>query len=61
MKNKKFNKQFEQKQTGAYRYLFRRSYRHAIQEVAKENGYTYVLPREALLVMPPADDIGYLG
>lgn len=29
----------------------------AIQEVAKENGYSYVLPKEALLVMPPADDI----
>ena len=32
----------------------------AIQEVAKENGYSYVLPREALLVMPPADDLGSL-
>lgn len=31
-----------------------------IQEVAKENGYTYVFPREALLVMPPGDDIGKL-
>ena len=32
----------------------------AIQAVAKENGYTYVLPREALLVMPPADDLASL-
>lgn len=32
----------------------------AIQDVAKENGYTYVFPKEALLVMPPADDIGSL-
>ncbi len=32
----------------------------AIQEVAKENGYAYVLPREALLVMPPGDDLGNL-
>lgn len=32
----------------------------AIQDVAKENGYTYVFPREALLVMPPGDDIGSL-
>jgi len=32
----------------------------AIQEVAKENGYSYVFPREALLVMPPSDDIGPL-
>jgi len=32
----------------------------AIQEVAKENGYTYVFPKEALLVMPPSDDISSL-
>jgi len=32
----------------------------AIQEVAKENGYTYIFPKEALLVMPPADDIAPL-
>ena len=32
----------------------------AIQEVAKENGYSYIFPREALLVMPPGDDIGSL-
>lgn len=32
----------------------------AIEEVAKEKGYTYVLPKEALIVMPPADDIGPL-
>lgn len=29
----------------------------AIQATAKEAGYTYVLNREALLVMPPADDL----
>lgn len=32
----------------------------AIQDVAKENGYTYVLPKEALLVAPPGDDIAAL-
>lgn len=32
----------------------------AIEDVAKENGYTYVLPREALIVMPPGNDIGPL-
>ena len=32
----------------------------AIQDVARENGYAYILPREALLVMPPGDDIGNL-
>lgn len=31
--------------------------RKAIQDVAKENGYTYVLPKEQLLVSPPGDDI----
>ncbi len=30
---------------------------NAIQTVAKENGYAYVLNQEALLVMPPADDL----
>jgi len=32
----------------------------AIEAVAKENGYTYVMPREALIVMPPSNDIGPL-
>ncbi len=32
----------------------------AIQEVAKENGYTYVFPKEALLVAPPGDDLAPL-
>ena len=33
---------------------------NAIEEVAKENGYTYVMPREALIVMPSTNDIGPL-
>ena len=32
----------------------------AIQEVARENGYTYVFPKEALLVAPPGDDLATL-
>lgn len=32
----------------------------AIEAVAKENGYTYIMPKEALIVMPPGDDIGPL-
>jgi outer membrane protein len=32
----------------------------AIQDVARENGYVYVLPKEALLVAPPGDDIAAL-
>ncbi|HYC28324.1 MAG TPA: OmpH family outer membrane protein [Chitinophagaceae bacterium] len=31
--------------------------RKAIQDVAKENGYTYVFPKEQLLVSPPGDDM----
>jgi outer membrane protein len=29
----------------------------AIQQVARENGYTYVLNKETLLVSPPAEDL----
>jgi outer membrane protein len=29
----------------------------AVQAVAKENGYTYVMSKEALFVSPPADDL----
>lgn len=32
----------------------------AIEEVAKENGYTYVFGRDALIVAPPKEDIGPL-
>lgn len=31
--------------------------RKAIQDVAKENGYVYIFPKEQLLVSPPADDV----
>ena len=29
----------------------------AVQAVAKENGYTYVLPKEMVIVGPPGDDL----
>ena len=32
----------------------------AIEAVAKENGFTYIMPKEALIVMPPSSDIGPL-
>lgn len=32
----------------------------AIEEVAKENGFAYIMPREALIVMPESSDIGPL-
>lgn len=31
--------------------------RKAIQDVAKENGYAYIFPKEQLLVSPPGDDV----
>jgi outer membrane protein len=31
--------------------------RKAIQDVAKENGYAYIFPKEQLLVSPPGDDL----
>ncbi|MBA2249392.1 MAG: OmpH family outer membrane protein [Chitinophagaceae bacterium] len=37
-----------------------RKLQQAIQDVAKENGYTYIFPKESLLVMPPGEDIGSL-
>ncbi len=40
--------------------LFKRKLQDAIEAVAKEHGYTYIMPKEALIVMPPADDIGPL-
>ena len=32
----------------------------AIEDVAKENGYTYVVTREALIIVPPTGDLGPL-
>lgn len=51
--------QFEQKRQELSLPIQRRL-QAAIQDVAKENGYTYVFPREALLVAPPGDDIAAL-
>jgi outer membrane protein len=51
--------QFEQKRQ-ELSLPIQRKLQAAIQEVAKENGYTYVFPRESLLVMPPGDDIAAL-
>ena len=51
--------QMQQKQQELVAPLQRRL-QAAIQDVAKENGYTYVFPKEALLVAPPGDDIAAL-
>ena len=55
----RIQQQFEQKRQ-ELSLPIQRKLQQAIQDVAKENGYTYVFPREALLVAPPGDDIAAL-
>lgn len=55
----KIQNQFEQKRM-ELSLPIQKKLQTAIEEVAKENGYTYILPKEALIVMPPANDIGAL-
>ncbi|MEO6683263.1 MAG: OmpH family outer membrane protein [Ginsengibacter sp.] len=55
----KIQNQFEQKRMELSMPI-QKKLQTAIEEVAKENGYTYILPKEALIVMPPANDIGTL-
>jgi outer membrane protein len=47
---------FEAKQSSLLQPLYAKVM-NAINEVAKEKGYSYIYSREALLVAPPADDI----
>ncbi len=51
--------QFEQKQA-ELSLPIQKKLQAAIEEVAKENGYTFIMPKQALIVMPPSDDIGPL-
>ncbi|HEY9343149.1 MAG TPA: OmpH family outer membrane protein, partial [Hanamia sp.] len=55
--DQKIQNQFEQKRQ-ELSIPIQKKLQAAIEEVAKENGYTYILPREALIVMPPTSDIG---
>lgn len=57
--DQKIQNQFEQKRQ-ELSLPIQKKLQTAIEDVAKENGYTYVLPREALIVMPPTSDIGPL-
>jgi outer membrane protein len=57
--DQKIQNQFEQKRQ-ELSIPIQKKLQTAIEEVAKENGYTYILPREALIVMPPTSDIGPL-
>ncbi len=55
----KIQNQFEQKRMELSMPI-QKKLQTAIEDVAKENGYTYILPKEALIVMPPGNDIGAL-
>jgi outer membrane protein len=57
--DQKIQNQFEQKRQ-ELSIPIQKKLQTAIEVVAKENGYTYILPREALIVMPPTSDIGPL-
>jgi outer membrane protein len=57
--DQKIQNQFEQKRQ-ELSLPIQKKLQAAIEEVAKENGYTYVFPREALIYMPPSSDIGPL-
>ena len=57
--NQKIQNQFEAKRQ-ELSLPIQKKLQTAIEDVAKENGYTYILPREALIVMPPGSDIGAL-
>lgn len=57
--DQKIQNQFEQKRQ-ELSVPIQKKLQTAIEEVAKENSYTYVLPREALIIMPPSSDIGPL-
>ncbi|MEO7961860.1 MAG: OmpH family outer membrane protein [Ginsengibacter sp.] len=57
--DQKIQNQFEQKRQ-ELSLPIQKKLQGAIEEVAKESGYTYVLPREALIIMPPSSDIGPL-
>lgn len=57
--DQKIQNQFEQKRQ-ELSLPIQKKLQAAIEDVAKENGYTYILPREALIYMPPTSDIGPL-
>jgi outer membrane protein len=52
----RIQQQLQQRQQELLGPINKKAY-EAVQSVAKENGYGYVLEKEALLVAPPGDDI----
>jgi outer membrane protein len=54
--DQRIQQQLQQRQQELIQPINRRAF-EAIQSVAKENGYSYVIEKGALLVAPPGDDI----
>jgi outer membrane protein len=52
----RIQQQLQQRQAELIQPINKKAY-DAVQAVAKENGYTYVFEKEALLVAPPGEDI----
>jgi len=52
----RIRQQLQQRQQELVQPINKKAY-DAVQAVAKENGYTYVFEKEALLVAPPGEDI----
>lgn len=54
--DQRIQQQLQQRQQELITPINRKAF-EAIQAVAKENGYTYILEKQALLVAPPGEDI----
>ncbi|MEP7079536.1 MAG: OmpH family outer membrane protein [Ginsengibacter sp.] len=57
--DQKIQNQFEQKRQ-ELSLPIQKKLQAAIEDVAKENGYSYVITREALIIVPPTGDLGPL-
>ena len=57
--DQKIQNQFEQKRT-ELSIPIQKKLQAAIDDVAKENGYAYIIAREALIIVPTSGDIGPL-
>lgn len=57
--DQKIQNQFEQKRQ-ELSLPIQKKLQATIEDVAKENGYTYVITREALIIVPPTGDLGPL-
>ena len=54
--DQRIQQQLQQRQQELIQPINRKAF-DAVQSVAKENGYTYIFEKDALLVAPPGDDV----